>query len=403
MCMRFTYFFGTTALLTSLAIATIFSAAVYATPPAAPVGKQWSQKFSDEFNGANLDVANWSNCYHWYYAQYDGCTNAGNNEKQWYTPSQISVSDGALRLKAEKRTGTGVGSGNVAKQFDYVSGMVSTGGNSWQTPAKQAFKYGYYEAKIKIPAGQGLWPAFWMLSADYTWPPEIDILEVLGHDTKTAHMNSHWADASGAHQQSGSEFISDTPLSEGWHTYAIDWQADKLVWYIDGVARKTLTGAAVPQEEMYLLLNLAVGGNWPGDPDTTTQFPATMEVDYVRTYQLEDAPVVTPPVDTTSPVIGKSTSNTGAGYASSLTVTAPVSDNVGVSYVELFIDGKWVAGTSAAPYSYVLNASSYSVGNHTMTIRAYDAAGNTSTRTETFQVTATKILWWYTNYRVRLL
>lgn len=130
---------------------------------------------------------------------------------------------------------------------------------------------------------------------------------------------------------------------------------------------------------------------------------ATMEVDYVRTYQLENTPVVEPPVDTTSPVIGKSTSSSGAGYASSLTVTAPVSDNVGVSYVELFIDGKWVAGASAAPYSYVLNASSYSVGNHTMTIRAYDAAGNTSTRTETFQVTATKILWWYINYRVRLL
>lgn len=376
-------------------------------PPAAPAGKQWSQKFSDEFAGASLNTNDWSNCYHWYYAQYDGCSNSGNNEQQWYTPSQIGLSDGTLKLKAEKRTVAGVGSGNTPQQYNYVSGMISTGGNSWQAPAKHAFRYGYFESRIKIPAGQGLWPAFWMLPTDYGWPPELDILEVLGHDTKTAHMNSHWTDVNGGHQQNMTDFVSDVPLSEGWHTYAVDWQADKLVWYIDGVARKTLTGAAVPQEDMYLLVNLAVGGNWPGSPDATTQFPATMEVDYVRTYQLEDAPIVTPPQppkDTTAPMIGKCTSSAGAGmYATSITVTAPISDNVGVTRVELAIDGKTVASTTTAPYSYTLNATSYTPGTHTMTIRAYDAAGNVSTRTETFQVTATKILWWYMNYRVRLI
>ena len=105
--------------------------------------------------------------------------------------------------------------------------MISTGGSQWMDTAKRTMLYGYIEARIRVPEGRGLWPAFWMLSADYGWPPEIDIMEILGHDTSTTHMNLHWNDA-GNHQQAGSSFSNGMPLSGGWHTFAVDCSQGSL-------------------------------------------------------------------------------------------------------------------------------------------------------------------------------
>ena len=273
----------------AIAVGLFLPTAASAAPPAPPVGKHWSPAFSDEFNGSSLNATNWSSCYHWYNSAYQGCTNAGNNELEWYKPSQVSVGGGYATLTAARTNTIGVvkdSAGNdVVKTFPYRSGMISTGGSQWMDPAKRAILYGYVEARIRVPEGRGLWPAFWMLSADYAWPPEIDIMEILGNDTSTTHMNVHWL-ASGAHQQDGSSFTNATPLSGGWHTFAVDWQPGKMIWYVDGVARKTLTSSGVPSQPMYILLNLAVGGDWPGSPDSSTVFPAKMDIDYVRTYDL---------------------------------------------------------------------------------------------------------------------
>lgn len=268
-----------------------FTPSAIATSPSPPSGKHWVPALAEEFNGSSLDSSSWSTCYHWFNAQYQGCTNAGNNELEWYKSSQVSVGNGHATLTAMNTSTTGVvkdSQGNdVVKNFPYRSGMISTGGSQWMDTAKRTMLYGYIEARIRVPEGQGLWPAFWMLSADYGWPPEIDIMEILGHDTSTTHMNLHWNDA-GNHQQAGSSFSNGMPLSGGWHTFAVDWQPGKLIWYVDGVPRKALSSAGVPNRPMYVLFNLAVGGDWPGSPDTSTVFPAKMDIDYVRTYDLVD-------------------------------------------------------------------------------------------------------------------
>ncbi len=268
-----------------------FTPSAIATPPSPPSGKHWVPALAEEFNGSSLDSSSWSTCYHWFNAQYQGCTNAGNNELEWYKSSQVSVGNGHATLTAMNTSTTGVvedSQGNdVVKNFPYRSGMISTGGSQWMDTAKRTMLYGYIEARIRVPEGRGLWPAFWMLSADYGWPPGIDIMEILGHDTSTTHMNLHWNDA-GNHQQAGSSFSNGMPLSGGWHTFAVDWQPGKLIWYVDGVPRKALSSAGVPNRPMYVLFNLAVGGDWPGSPDTSTVFPAKMDIDYVRTYDLVD-------------------------------------------------------------------------------------------------------------------
>lgn len=268
-----------------------FAPSAIATPPSPPAGKHWVPALAEEFNGSSLDPTSWSTCYHWFNAQHQGCTNSGNNELEWYKSSQVSVENGHATLTAMNTGTTGVvkdlQGNDVIKNFPYRSGMISTGGSQWMDAAKRTMLYGFIEARIRVPEGQGLWPAFWMLSADYGWPPEIDIMEILGHDTSTTHMNLHWNDA-GNHQQAGSSFSNEISLSGGWHTFAVDWQPGKLVWYVDGVPRKALSSAGVPDRPMYVLFNLAVGGDWPGSPDSSTVFPAKMDIDYVRTYDLVD-------------------------------------------------------------------------------------------------------------------
>lgn len=304
-------------LTASLVSAVLFSPDTYAAPPTAPENKVWQQTFSDEFESSSLNSSNWSSCYHWYYTPLNGCTNAGYNEEQWYLPSQVGQENGHLRLTAERRLNTpGVGTGNTPRTFDYVSGMVSTGGANWMSDAKQTFRYGYIEARIRVPSGQGLWPAFWMLPADYNWPPEIDILELVGNEPNIAHMNTHWND--GSARQDMSSYTNAAPFSDDWHTFGIDWKEDSITWYIDGVARKTVTGDGVPSTPMYILLNLAVGGDWPGSPDVSTSFPAHMDVDYVRTFslvdfqeQVEPAASVTPDPSNTTPPTAL-TPNTGS-------------------------------------------------------------------------------------------
>lgn len=279
----------------------------------APAGKQWNLVFGDEFNDTTVDPTKWGKCYYWYSQYYDGCPNG--NERQYYRSSAVTEAGGSLRLTATKQDVQGW-NGTAEQTYNYTSGMVATVRYNYETYTHIPFAttYGFFEARMKLPAGQGLWPAFWLLEEDQTAPPEIDIMEFLGHDTDTIHMNYHYLE--NGHQQNQTSF-SGTDFTNGWHTYGVNWEPGKITWYIDGVARKTFTGNQVTDKPMYIIMNLAVGGSWPGDPDGTTPFPATMEVDYVRVYQLANAPTTSPATNTGS---GASPSN---GVSTTPTATSP--------------------------------------------------------------------------------
>lgn len=243
--------------------------------------------FSDDFNNTQLDRSKWAFCYDWKKPNETGCTNAGNFEQQWYTESQVGVKDGALVLTAVKEP-VAVSVNGSAKEFLYRSGMVNSGAGATDDKARWAGTYGYFEARIKVEKGQGIWPAFWLLPTDRAWPPEIDVMEFLGGKPGEILQTVHWAAADGQHQKSDFVVKGNEDYSNAWHTYAVDWKPSGIDWYIDGVKTRSYTGANVPNKPMEVILNLAVGGLLPGNADGSTPFPREMRVDYVRVFQSQD-------------------------------------------------------------------------------------------------------------------
>ena len=236
--------------------------------------------FDEDFDAPTLDRKRWTTCYWW---DDGGCTNLSSGELQWYRPENVAIEDGRLVLTA--REGNVVGA--EGRKFGYTSGMVTTGRYYRERPSAGRFEatYGFFEMRAKVPAGQGLWPAFWMLPARQESLPEIDIMEVLGHDTGLLELHFHYR-RSGGSRGSVAREVKTRPLSDGWHTYGLDWSPERLVWYLDGEeVWRYSEKSRIPDEPMYMIINLAVGGNWPGNPDNTTAFPARLEVDYVRVWQ----------------------------------------------------------------------------------------------------------------------
>lgn len=233
----------------------------------------WNLVWSDEFNGNALNSANWS-------AEIGTGQNGwGNNELQYYTnrPENVRVADGNLVITARKEPYGGM---------NYTSARI-------KTQNLKSFTYGKIEARIKLPSGQGLWPAFWMLGSNIDalgWPKcgEIDIMERVNNNP---HVNGtvHW-DA-GGHADYG-RASGNLDFSQ-YHVYSIEWDSKYIRWFVDGQEYNAFyiengTGNTEEfQRPFFLLLNLAVGGNWPGSPDPSTPFPAQMLVDYVRVYQAQ--------------------------------------------------------------------------------------------------------------------
>lgn len=251
-------------------------------PPPIPVGQRgsWDLLFSDEFNGSALDTTKWTTCYWW---ADNGCTIGVNNEMEWYQPENVLVADGILRLRAQRQKVIA----SDGKTYAYTSGMISSGRMSYDLSSRAgfAFEYGYAEIKARLPHGKGLWPAFWMLPNNNQSKPEIDVLEVLGDDTSTIYMTFHFLTADGSRGRSQTVW-QGPDFSNDWHTFAIDWQPHALTWYVDGIERSRFTDLLyIPDEPMYLLINLAVGGDWPGKPESDTVFPAYFDVDYVRVWR----------------------------------------------------------------------------------------------------------------------
>jgi beta-glucanase (GH16 family) len=203
------------------------------------------------------------------------------DELELYQPGRVSVQHGMLILQAEKQNVTA----SNGQTYHYTSGMISTGPSCDGCASRFTFTYGYMEMRAWIPAGQGLWPAFWTLLADESWPPEIDVFEILGNQPNEVNMTYHWDDGTGEGAKLGKAW--DGPnFSSGWHTFAVDWEPSAITWYVDGVERFQYSETKnIVSKPMYLIANLAVGGDWPGSPDASTIFPAKYQIDFIRVWQ----------------------------------------------------------------------------------------------------------------------
>ncbi|MBB6053369.1 family 16 glycosylhydrolase [Armatimonas rosea] len=218
--------------------------------------------FHDEFDGKALDTQKWIDSYP------DGVRTHSNHEQQYYATDGYRLQDGKLVLIGERKPQGGM---------PYTSGMVSSYGKFSQL-------YGRFEIRARFPAGKGIWPAFWLLPNDKSWPPEIDILEILGHDPTCIYFTNHWRTVAGTVQNEQGR-LRGLDFSKEFHTITLVWKPDVLIWSVDGVERFR-TKEHVPQKPMFVLANLAIGGDWPGFPDATTPFPAKMEIDYIRVWAL---------------------------------------------------------------------------------------------------------------------
>lgn len=225
----------------------------------------WRLVFHDEFNGDALETGRWKTAYPW------GRDRRDLGELQRYIPEAFAFSDGSLQIIAEPSEREG---------YAYTSGLISS-------HASFAQEFGRFEIRARLPRGQGLWPAFWLLPVEGSWPPEIDVFEALGDDTETVYMTAHWG-IGGGHQQRKATFTGPD-FAADYHTFAVEWTQRNIAWFVDGIKRHEVRGKS-PRGPMYLLANLAVGGEWPGTPDASTPFPAVFAIDYIRAYEAVPAP-----------------------------------------------------------------------------------------------------------------
>jgi beta-glucanase (GH16 family) len=251
-----------------------------------PATQKWKLTWSDEFNqpnGSVPDPAKWS--------RETGGFGWGNQELEYHTDriENSFVRDGKLVITARKESFTGPDGTR-----EYTSGRLRTKGKFSQT-------YGRFEARIKVPYGQGIWPAFWMLgeNIDRTeWPEcgEIDIMENIGKEPATVHGTIHGPGYAGAKGISGSYKLSSGRFADRYHIFAVEWEPEVIRFYTDGHLYSTVTPDKLPSDTkwvydapFFIILNVAVGGVWPGNPDHTSTFPQSMLVDYVRVYARPDS------------------------------------------------------------------------------------------------------------------
>lgn len=316
-----------------------------ASPPGDPLG--WVLTFSDEFTGTSLDRSKWAtkmpySLSWWSTGKSDRTTDS--QEAEWYVDDAQTFNNGVLSLTVKKGciapgrpeidptiyNSANFCNGNYTSactdngpysctNFPYTSGMIASYPSFSQ-------KYGYFEASMKLPAGTGLWPAFWLMPmpspqpsstpwpwTSVFWPPEIDIMENIGQPT-SVNFTSHYNDTypvpgSVANTWNHGLFhmgsYSGPDFSTGFHTFGLDWEPTGITWYVDGVARYNTTQNLPPGSlspgNMYVIFSMAVGGpgSFPGVPDASTVFPQSLDIQYVRVYQ--KVTNGTPPPPTATP------------------------------------------------------------------------------------------------------
>ena len=235
----------------------------------------------EDFDGAGLNQGDW-NFQTGTGSEY-GLTGWGNNELQYYTgrKENVYLENGFLIIEARRESYEGQ---------DYTSGRINTKG-------KKDWKYGVFEIRAKLTKTQGIWPAIWMLPTtnEYGgWPlsGEIDIMEQLGHQPDTVYGTVHFGNSfNDRNHISGKIWKSEGSYSDEFHIYKIEWIENKISWYVDGqlyheISKESIEPYNWPfDQEFHLLLNVAVGGNWPGYPDESTILPQRMLIDYIKVYQ----------------------------------------------------------------------------------------------------------------------
>jgi beta-glucanase (GH16 family) len=223
--------------------------------------------FSDEFNATTLDKNKWNTLapfgVQWY---------SDSNQKQAFVDSAVSLKNGLLVFTAQRSNGSGTNG------QPYSSGSITSNGT---------FTYGYYETRARVPAGKGFWPAFWLTSST-RWPPEWDIFEIIDGDIFGYTHELSGGKCTFVDGAAGSDSTYRIPNVYGvFHIYGFKWTQTDLYWYVDGVMTEhyAANAAAGTTDPFWWNISLQVGGSWPGDPDGSTPFPSTMEVDYMRLYQ----------------------------------------------------------------------------------------------------------------------
>ena len=250
-------------------------------PPVKSSATDWVLTWSEEFNAPNNsppDPAKWV-------VEANG--NPANNELEYYTARRENLRQNDGNLVIEARHEKFTGPDGVTR--DYTSGRINTSGHFTQ-------KFGRFEARIQIPNGPGMWPAFWLLGEDIStigWPAcgEIDIMENIGAEPTKIHGTLHGPGYSGDDGLSSVYANPSGRVADTFHMYAVEWEPTAIRFYMDGQLYATKTPADLPPGRRWvydhpfiIILNLAVGGKWPGNPDSTTVFPQHMRVDYVRVY-----------------------------------------------------------------------------------------------------------------------
>ena len=249
--------------------------------------QHWTLAWSDEFDGpagASFDGTKW--------VADTGGHGWGNQERQYYTtrPENVSL-DGGGHLVITARAEPA----NSSYRCWYGACLYT----SARLKTKDRFEttYGRFEARIRIPRSQGIWPAFWMLGSDIDrvgWPQsgEIDVMENIGREPAIVHGTMHGPGYSGGESIGGSYTMTSGAFADDYHVFAVEWMPGEIRWFVDGQQYHRTTPANLPQggawvfdHPFFMLLNVAVGGSWPGDPDTTTVVPQQMLVDHVRVYR----------------------------------------------------------------------------------------------------------------------
>ncbi|MBN1481230.1 glycosyl hydrolase family protein [candidate division KSB1 bacterium] len=320
--------------------------------------------WSDEFDGPDIDLTKWEH-------EVNGL-GGGNNELQYYTDrlENSFIENGCLVIQALEETFTGPDGTR-----EYTSARL-------RTLNKGDFLYGRFEARIKLPSGQGMWPAFWMLPTDWVYggwaaSGEIDVMEAI-NIPKSVYSTIHYGGAWPDNVSSGCTYTEGhgpkaTDFSKDFHIYSMEWEPGIMRWYVDGNLFCTKTdwwSSAAPfpapfNQRFYILLNLAVGGDWPGAPDASTVFPQHYIIDYVRVYQIANDP---PSVTITNPQDGASLP------VGDILIEATASDPDGsITSVAFYQNGNYLGEDTTEPYSYTWNGTTD--GCYTLRAIAADDGG----------------------------
>jgi beta-glucanase (GH16 family) len=319
---------------TGIFLVSLVSAALCVS--AASAQTDWEMVWNDEFDGAIVDQAKWS------FQIGDGCPNCtwGNGELQYYRAENATVQNGTLRITAREESFGGL---------DYTSARM-------RTIDKGDWKYGRFEIRARLPTGKGLWPAIWMLPTDHAYgvwaaSGEIDIMEMRGRVSNVVQGTIYFGRSFPDQQNSTGLFtLPNGDFTTDFHVFALEWDPWELRWFVDDTMYQTRRdwfseNGSYPapfDRDFHLLLNVAVGGNYDGPPDATTQFPQVMEVDYVRVFRALNADP--------SVILSEPTSGQSFARGSLMHLASTVSDDGTIRQVDYYQEDGLLGTVRQPPY-----------------------------------------------------